>query len=206
MDRAENFTSRASEATLQKVAAAIRANHIETHIVDTGDEARALAISMIPDGAEVHAGKSKTLMDIGLWQELSESGRYDWLRDRYLAMDRQTQAREIRKLISAPDYMLGSAQAVTESGDLVVASASSSQLGPYAVGAGKLILVIGSQKVVRDLDEAMRRIERHVLPYEDAQVLERMQIHTFIGKILIIRREWVEGRVTVILVREPVGV
>jgi hypothetical protein len=67
-------------------------------------------------------------------------------------------------------------------------------------------LVIGSQKVVRDLDEAMRRIERHVLPYEDAQVLERMQIHTFIGKILIIRREWVEGRVTVILVREPVGV
>ncbi len=206
MDRAENFTSRASEATLQKVAAAIRANHIETHIVDTGDEARALAISTIPDGAEVHAGKSKTLMDIGLWQELSESGRYDWLRDRYLAMDRQTQAREIRKLISAPDYMLGSAQAVTESGDLVVASASSSQLGPYAVGAGKLILVIGSQKVVRDLDEAMRRIERHVLPYEDAQVLERMQIHTFIGKILIIRREWVEGRVTVILVREPVGV
>jgi hypothetical protein len=102
--------------------------------------------------------------------------------------------------------MLGSVQAVTEDGDLVVASASSSQLGPYAVGAGRLILVVGSQKIVRDLDEAMRRIESHVFPYEDAQVYERMQIHTFIGKILIIRREWVEERVTVILVREPVGV
>jgi hypothetical protein len=137
---------------------------------------------------------------------LSESGRYDWLRARYLGMDRVTQARGIRKLISAPDYMLGSVQAVTEGGDLVVVSASSSQLGPYAVGAGRLILVIGSQKIVRDFDEAMRRIESHVFPYEEAQVYERMQIHTFIGKVLIIRREWVDGRVTAIFVREPVGV
>lgn len=165
MNPAEDFNSRAPEPTLQKVAAAIRANHIETHVVDAGDEARLLALSMIPEGAEVHAGKSKTLLDIGLWQELSESGRYDWLRARYLSMDRQTQAREIRKLISAPDYMFGSVQAVTEGGDLVVASASSSQLGPYAVGAGRLILIIGSQKIVRDLDEAMIRIESQVFPY-----------------------------------------
>ncbi|HUY74730.1 MAG TPA: hypothetical protein VMW11_09490 [Candidatus Dormibacteraeota bacterium] len=42
--------------------------------------------------------------------------------------------------------------------------------------------------------------------YEDALVFERMKIHTFVGKILIIRREWVEGTITVVLVREPVGV
>ena len=95
---------------------------------------------------------------------------------------------EIRKLISAPHLVLGSV------------------LGPDAVGAGRLILVIGSQKIVRDLDEAMRRIESQVFPYEDAQVHESMQIHTFIGKIRIIRREWIEGRVTVNLVREPVGI
>jgi hypothetical protein len=202
----EDFSTKAAEPAVQKVAAAIRANNIEVHVVDTGDEARELALSMIPEGAEVHSAKSKTLEDIGLWKELSESGRYDWLRARYLGMDRKTQAREIRKLITAPDYMVGSAQAVTEGGDLVVVSASASQLAPYAVGAGRLILVIGSQKIVRDFDQAMRRIERHVFPYEDAQVYERMKIHTFISKILIIRREWVDGRVTVILVREPVGV
>lgn len=123
-----------------------------------------------------------------------------------MSMDRVTQAGEIRKLISAPDYMLGSTQAVTENGDLIVASASASQLGPYASGAGRLILVIGSQKIVRDFDQAIRRIESHVFPYEDAGVYERMKIHTFIGKVLIIRREWVDGRVSVILVREPVGV
>jgi hypothetical protein len=205
MGDAEHFSAKAPEPTLQMVASAIRANHINVEIVDTGEAARRLVLEMIPEGAEVHSSKSRTLQDIGLWKDL-ESGPYVWLRERYLKMDRDTQAHEIRKLTSAPDYMLGSVQAVTEGGDLVVVSASASQLGPYASGAGRLILVVGSQKIVRDFDEAMRRIEQHVFPFEDAQVYERMKIHTFIGKILIIRREWIEGRISVILVRDPVGV
>ena len=196
----------ASEATIQKVAAAIRANNIDTRVVDTGEDAKRLVLDLIPEGAEVHSGKSKTLQDVGLFYELFESGRYDSVRSRSTKMDRQTQWREIRKLIAAPDYMLGSVQALTEAGDLVVVSASSSQLGPYASGAGRLILVIGSQKIVRDFDDAMRRIDEVVFPYEEAIVRERMNISTFIGKILIIRREWVDGRITVVLVREPVGV
>ena len=196
----------APEITIQKVAAALRANNIDSQVVDTGEEARRLVLGLISEGAEVHSGKSKTLQDVGLFQELFESAHYDSLRARYIKMDRKTHAREIRKLIAGPDYMLGSVQAVTESGDLVIASASASQLGPYASGAGRLILLVGSQKIVRDLDEAMRRIEETVFPYEDALVRERMNISTFIGKVLIIRREWVDGRITVILVRDPVGV
>ncbi|HVD02434.1 MAG TPA: LUD domain-containing protein [Candidatus Dormibacteraeota bacterium] len=201
-----DFTRRADDATIEKVAGSIRAGHLAVRIVDTGADARALVLELVPEGAEVHSGKSKTLQDIGAWADLFESGRYDSVRARYLAMDRQTQGREIRKLSAAPDYMLGSVQAITESGDLVVASASASQIGPYAGGAGRLILVVGSQKIVPDLAAALERIERVVFPYEDAMVKERMNIGTFIGKILIIRREWIEGRVTVILVREPVGV
>jgi hypothetical protein len=201
-----DFTSAAPEAVIQKAAAAVRANNIEVRIVNTGHEAKRMVLELVPEGAEVHSGKSKTLQDVGLWAELFESGRYDSLRKHYMAMDRKTQAREIRKLISAPDYMFGSVNALTHDGDLVVASASSSQLGPYASGAGKLILVVGSQKIVRDLDEAKRRISEHVFPYEEAIVRERMNISTFIGKLLIIRREWVDGRTTLILVREPVGV
>jgi LUD domain len=200
------FTSAAPEATIQKVAAALRANNVDAQVVDTGEDARRLVLGLIPEGAEVYSGKSKTLQDLGLFQELNESGRYDWVRARYMKMDRQTQGRDIRKLMAAPDYMLGSVQAVTEGGDLVVASASASQLAAYATGAGRLILVVGSQKIVRDLDEAMRRIELHVFPYEDAMVRERMNRSTFIGKLLIIRREWVDGRITVILVRKPVGI
>jgi hypothetical protein len=201
-----DFTAPAPEATIQKVMAALRANNIDARVVDTREDARRLVLELVPAGAEVHSGKSKTLQDLGLFQELFESGRYESVRGQYMKMDRQTQRREIRKLMAAPDYMLGSVQAVTQGGDLVAASASASQLGPYASGAGRLILVVGSQKVVRDLDEAMRRIEQKVFPYEDALVRERMNISTFIGKVLIIRREWIDGRITAVLVREAVGI
>jgi len=56
------------------------------------------------------------------------------------------------------------------------------------------------------LDEALRRIDEEVFPYEDAMVRERLNMGAFIGKLLVIRREWVDGRMTVILVRQPVGV
>src|SRR5271157_3385754 len=195
-----------SEASIAKVTAALRGNNIDARIVDTGEEAKRLVLELVPEGAEVHSGKSKTLQDLGLYKEFFESARYDSVRARYMKMDRQTQSREIRKLMAAPDLMLGSVQALTEAGDLVAASASASQLGPYASGAGRLILVVGSQKIVRDLEEAMHRVESVVFKYEDAVVRERMNIGTFIGKVLIIRREWIPGRTTVILVREPVGV
>jgi LUD domain len=191
---------------IENVAVALRANNIDVRVVDTGDDAGRLVLELVPEGAEVHSGKSKTLEDLGLFRELFESGRYVSLRAQYQTMDRTTQAREMRKLSAAPDYMLGSVQAVTQSGDLVVVSASASQLGAYASGAGRLILVVGSQKIVRDLDEAIRRIDEQVFPYEDAMVRKRMNRGTFIGKVLIIRREWIDGRITVILVREPVGV
>jgi hypothetical protein len=95
---------------------------------------------------------------------------------------------------------------VTEDGILVAASATASQLGPYAHGAGRLILVVGSQKIVADLDAALRRIREHVFPWEDARVLEIMGRHTFMGKVLLIEREWVDHRTTVVLVREPIGI
>jgi len=65
---------------------------------------------------------------------------------------------------------------------------------------------VGSQKIVPGLDEALRRIDEEVFPYEDAMVRERLNMGAFIGKLLVIRREWVDGRMTVILVRQPVGV
>jgi len=88
----------------------------------------------------------------------------------------------------------------------VAASATSSQLGPYSNTAGKVIFVVGSQKIVPDLETALRRIREYVLPWEEAQVRKAANIGTFVGKILIIEREWINGRMTVILVREPIGI
>lgn len=191
---------------IEQVASTLRAHKIEAIVVDSGEEARRVVLGMIPEGAEVHSGKSKTLEDIGLYAELVESDRYDALRPRYFAMDRKTQGREIRKLIAAPDFMLGSVAAITEDGVLVSASATGSQLGPYVSGAGRVILVVGSQKIVADLDAALRRINDVVSPYENARVRERLGVDTALEKVLVMYGEWNAGRTTVVLVREPVGV
>ena len=200
-----DFAQPASEAMLQTVAERLRERNFETIIVATAAEAKVAVMERIPEGVEIHSGKSKTLEDIGVFAELMGSDRYDFVRKRTSKMDRKTQAREIRKLGAAPDVMLGSVQALTEAGQLVVASASGSQIGPYASGAGTLILVIGSQKIVPDLDTALRRINDHVLPYEDARLREQMGMGTKLTRILIVERDYSPGRTTVVLVREPVG-
>jgi hypothetical protein len=191
---------------VERVATAIRAHNIEVIVVDTGAQARDAVLALIPDGAEVHSGKSKTLEDIGLHAELMDSERYDFVRKQTMAMDRTTHGRQIRKLMTGPDFMLGSVSAVTEDGALVAASGTGSQLAAYAAGAGRLILIVGSQKIVPNLDAALRRIDEVAFPYEDAQVMARMGVHTILEKLLVIYGEWTAGRTTVVLVREPVGV
>ena len=199
-------TTTAELDLVEQVALAIRAHNIEVVVVDTKDEAREAVLARIPVGSEVHSGKSKTIEELGLFAELMESGRYDAIRPRIFKMDRQTQGMEIRKLGTAPNFMVGSVSAVTEDGALIAASGTGSQLAAYAAGAGRLILVVGSQKIVPDLDAALRRINEVVFPFEDAQVMARLGVHTILEKILILYGEWTAGRTTVILVREPVGV
>jgi hypothetical protein len=201
-----DYTLAASDATIEKVAANLTANNIEAVIVQDGAEARAKVLERIPEGAEVHTGSSKTLEDTGLYAELNESGRYDALRPRYMKMDRKTQGDEIRKLMAAPDHMVGSVQALTEDGILVVVSYAGTQIGPYAAGAGRVLLVVGSQKIVPDFNTAMARIEDHVFPFEDARLRERLGVGTRIAKVLQIRLEPRPGRMTVFLVRQTVGV
>jgi len=202
----EGFTAPASEEIIQKVAERVRERNIEVVVVDDGEQARNLVLERLPKGAEVYSGKSKTLQDAGIFEAVQDTSSYDALRPRLYKMDRQTQAREMRKLIAGPDFMLGSVNAVTEEGVLVAASASASQLGPYASTAGKVILVVGSQKIVPDLETALRRIRQYVLPWEDAQVRKVISSGSFVGKVLIVEREWISGRMTVILVRKPIGI
>jgi len=195
-----------ASAVLDQIAQRMRSRGIEAIVVDTADAARDLVISMVPEGAEIHSGKSKTIEDLGLFAHFMESGRFDAIRPKLYAMDRATQGREMRKLGAAPDYELGSVAAVTEDGALVAASASGNQVGAYAGGAGKVILVVGSQKVVPDLETAIGRIREVAVPYEDARLMAQLGRHTQLAKLLVIFEEMIPNRTTVILVREPIGV
>jgi len=193
-------------AELEAVAQRLRDRNFEVVVVDNGEQAKTEVLKRIPEGASIHSGKSKTLEDIGLFNELMETESYDFIRRRTMKMDRRTQMAEINKMSATPDVMVNSAHAVTEAGQILITSASGSQLGPIASGAGHLILVIGSQKIVPDLDAAFRRITDVVFPYEDARLRQQMGVGTQIARTLILERDFMPGRTTVILVREPVGI
>ncbi|SDL86433.1 lactate utilization protein [Arthrobacter sp. ok362] len=199
------FSARAEEARVVRTAAALEANGITVLRAANAAEAKRIVLDLIPAGSQVHHGASQSLEASGIAEEIESSGRYESLRSRVLGMDRATRADEIRRLAASPDVMLGSVHAVTETGSLVTASASGSQLGPYASGAGKVILVVGTQKIVPDLEGALRRIDEYALPLEDARAQAAYGVHSGVNKVLIINREWTPGRITVVLCDEVLG-
>jgi hypothetical protein len=190
---------------VKRAAAALEANGIKVLRAGDAVEARRLVLDLIPDGAQVHHGASQTLDVTGITAAIEKPGRYELLRPQLGGMDRKTQADEIRRLSASPDVMLGSVHAVTETGSLLVASMGGSQLGPYVSGAGRVILVVGTQKIVSNLEDGLRRIEEYSFPLEDARAEAAYGIHSAVNKVLIINREVTPGRITVILVDEVLG-
>jgi hypothetical protein len=199
------YATLADEATVGRTAAALEANGIHVLRAANAQEAKRIVLDLIPDGSQVHHGASQTLDVTGITEEIEKSGRFDLVRPRIWSMDRKTQAHEIRRLAAAPDVMLGSVQAVTETGSLLSASMSGSQLGPYVAGAGKVILVAGTQKIVSDVEEGLRRIDQYALPLEDARAQEAYGLNSAVNKVVIINREITPGRMTVVLVDEVLG-
>jgi hypothetical protein len=96
-------------------------------------------------------------------------------------------------------------QSVNASLGVLVVARDGQPIGSRA-GTARATLVVGSQKIVPDLETALRRIREYVLPWEDAQVRKVVPTGSFVGKILIVEREWGNGRMTVILVRTPIGI
>lgn len=201
----QEFTKLASEERIARIVKALEANGMKTLVVETSEEAKKIVLDLVPQGVEVYANQSQTLDKLGLREEFDGSGRYDAVRPKVLKLDRKTQADEIRELRSSPDYIIGSIQAITETGQVMTSSFGGSQLAPYAYGSAKVIWIVGTQKLVKDLDEGFRRIEEYSYPLEDARLLAAFGMHSAVGKTLIINREVVPGRVTIVLVKEELG-
>ena len=154
---------------LDRAATALRAHGFTVEILDDAASARSRVSDLIPDGASVFTAASETLRRSGIDADINASGRYQAVKPRVLAMDRVTRADDIRRLTAVPDVVVGSVAALTETGSLVVASASGSQLPAYAGGAAHAIWIVGAQKVVPDLNTALRRVEDYALPLESAR-------------------------------------
>jgi LUD domain len=199
------FTDPAPVERLERVAAALTAKNFAVEILDDAAAARTRIKDLIPEGASVFTGASETLRLSGIEEDINNSGRYDAIRPRGLAMDRATQMDQIRRLLASPDVIVGSVAAVTETGSLVVASASGSQLTGYAGGSARAIWVVGAQKVVPDLPAALRRVEGHCLPLESERAMKVYGKPSALNRVLILNAEPHPGRGTVLLLREAIG-
>jgi ketosteroid isomerase-like protein len=190
---------------LDVAATALTANGFRVEILDGPAAARARVGELIPSGAEVFTATSETLRLSGIDEDINTSGRYKALRPQLLAMDRVTQADEYRRLLARPEVVVGSVNAVTESGSLVAASGSGSQLPAYAGGAARAIWVVGAQKVVPTLEDALRRVSEHVLPLESERTQKAYGSPSAVNRLLVLNAEPRPGRATVLLLREPIG-
>jgi hypothetical protein len=199
------FAEPAPEQRLERAAAALTAHGFTVEILDDVAAARTRIKDLIPEGASVFTAASETLRLSGIDEDINTSGRYDAIRPRGLAMDRATQMDEIRRLFASPDVAVGSVAAVTETGSLVVASGSGSQLPGYAGGAARAIWIVGAQKVVPDLSTALRRVDDHCLPLESARTQVIYGWPSAVNRLLILNAEPRPGRGTVLLLREAIG-
>jgi YkgG family uncharacterized protein len=201
----QDFAKLVSDEQIERTVKALEANGIHAVVAQNGEEARRIFFELVPEGAEVFLGASVTLETLGIKDKIDKSGRYDSLRPKMFAMDRATQGREIRKLGGTPDYAAGSVHAVTEDGQIMIASNTGSQLGPYASGAGKVIWVVGAQKLVKDLNEGFKRIYEYDLPLETEHMRQLYNAGTGVNKVLIVNREIRPNRITMIIVKEELG-
>ena len=199
------FSKPATHAQLERAAASLKEHGFSVFVVPDRDGALRTLHELVPDHSEVLVSTSETLNQLGFSKEVEESGRYESVRKRMVGLNRATQDREYRQTSQAPAYDVGSVHAVTEEGDLLIASATGSQIGPYAFGAGKVIWVVGAQKVVPTVAEGLQRLREYSLPLEDARALRAYGRNSGLNKTLIISRESNVGRSTIVLVEEALG-
>lgn len=199
----ESFSIPSDTARLERASAALRENGYIVHVVDTVAEARDLVGTLLPTDQTIFTAASETLRIAGITADVDESGKYQSIRASAPTDDSDLYARV--RLGANPDVVLGSVHAITEEGTLVVGSATGSQFAPYASGARRVIWVVGSQKIVTDLDAALRRIRTYSLPSENQRLQDLYGQSSFLGKFLVVEREAFPERATVVLVRETIG-
>ncbi len=205
----QNWNTIATEETIAKTIGALKKNGINAIVVDTGAEAKEKALSLLPNGAEVFTLTSETTREIGLMDAIDTSGKYRSVRTMLMSMDRQKDGLAMQKLGTAPEYAVASVNAVTEEGHIFIASNTGSQLPADSYGAAHVIWVVGAQKIVKDDETARKRIDEYVLPKESTRIRTAYNLpdtyESFVSKLLIINREIVKDRITLIFIKEPLG-
>jgi len=198
----------ADKKVIEETIKNLAANGIEGFFVETKADALAKIQDLIPAGASVMNGSSRSLEQIG-FVGLLEKKEHNWnnLHDGILAEKDPAKQAALRKQAVLSDFYLGSVHALSRTGEFIVASNSGSQLPHIVFTSPNLIFVVGAQKIVSSLEEGMQRLQEHVIPLEDDRMMGKFKMHTYPSKVLMFRKEqsYLGRKVRVIIVNEALG-
>jgi LUD domain len=195
-----------TKARVERTFAALKARGITPLYVPDRRAALQTVLGLIPSGSSVAHGSSTTLQEIGLVDRFRDpTSGYRYLNPEWQAESDATRRVRIRATLSAQaDYYLGSVQAISETGEVVGADQSGSRQASYVYGPPHVIWVAGINKLVPNLESALRRVREVALPLEDQRMKRQGSQGTSIGKLVIYERDR-PGRITLVLVGENLG-
>ncbi len=199
------FAKLATEKQLETTIKNLQENGFTVHVVESKKEALELVTQAIPEKAEVMTGSSTTLTEIGFTTALEENKKHwvNWGAKVWSEND-DTKRNHLRRQALLSEYFLSSVNAITEDGKLLAVDASGSRVGALPFAAEKIIFVVGTNKITKDLDAAFQRVREYVFPQEDIRAQEAYGIHSSMNKWVILEGDQPE-RTTVVLVKEALG-
>jgi L-lactate utilization protein LutC len=204
-DIMRDFSQIVSDEAIGAAVTALEANGFTVTIAANAAAAKDSVLTALPNGAEVFTTTSETLDATGIAAAINDTGDYDAVRPKLASLTGEDSKQEQRRLGSAPAYVVGSVHAVTQDGRVLVASATGSQLPSYVYGAGTVIWVVGAQKIVENMDEALARLEQYVFPLENKRAMKAYGSGSSINKVLMVNKEFEPGRIQVVIVKESLG-
>tara|TARA_B100001245_G_C22798725_1_gene385063 strand:- start:53 stop:670 length:618 start_codon:yes stop_codon:yes gene_type:complete len=204
------MTERTSDVTTNDVliqtSSALIQRNIHTSIAENAAEAKQLLMDLIPRNSEVYVSTSETLDSIGYTEHISQSNNYKSLNELVTAETNLDTQKDVRRRVTTiADYFVGSVQAISASGEVIIASGSGSQIAAYVYGAKKVFWVAGIQKICQDLPSAIERVRGYTLEKHDQWLEGYGRSAAPVGKLLIFEHEQVKERVHMILVKEILG-
>ena len=202
------FNTLASQESIDKTVRELTANGFQAEVVENKTEALERIKALIPKGASIHNGGSTTLQEIGYIDYL-KSDTHGWnnLHANILAEADPDKQGKLRRESAFSDYYLGSVHALSETGEMVIASNTGSQLPHLVFTSPNIILIVGTQKITPTLANAITRLEKYVIPLEDERAMNAYKSHTMNTKTLILHKEnpMMGRNVKIILVKEQLG-
>lgn len=200
------FDHVAKRKDLEAIAVKMNERNFEVEIVSTKKEALEAIKNSLPNGAEVMTGSSTSLKEIGLMDYLSsKESKVISIQEKINQENDESKRQDMRRKAVTADYFVASVNAITEDGILVAVDATGSRVGAMPFAAKKLIIVVGAQKVTKNVEEAMKRIREYVFPQENQRAMVAYGMGSMFGKWIILEREAFPARVKVILVEEALG-